>query len=74
MAKSRSQKKVDPEKSFPAPITTPRGRRHVALLIILAGLLVSNVYHSSMFQYAVSVLDDKSPSSSQWSNLPTTAR
>lgn len=75
MANRNKRKTTAPEKSFPAPITTPRGRRHVALLVILAGLTVSHIYHSSVFQSVVDVVEDGVPSSTPWNNeLPTLSR
>lgn len=72
MAKSKAssrRKQPEPARQFPASLTTPRGRRHYALIIILLGLGVSHVYHSDFFQSGVSTVREVVPNTSTyWSN------
>lgn len=68
MSNTKKRKKPEPSRQFPASLTTPRGRRHYALIIILVGLGVSHLYHSEFFQSSVSNVREVIPStSSNWS-------
>lgn len=48
---SKKSKKPDMDATATSPFTlsTPRGRRRVSLLVILAGLAISHLYHSDIF-------------------------
>ena len=64
----KRKKNPAPSRQFPASLTTPRGRRHYALIVILIGLGVSHLYHSDFFQNGVSSVREVIPSSSSnWS-------
>lgn len=64
----KRKKKQEPSRQFPASLTTPRGRRHYALIVILIGLGLSHLYHSDFFQSGVSSVREVIPSSSSnWS-------
>lgn len=65
---AKSRKKSQAPRQFPASITTPRGRRHYALIVILLGLGVSHLYHSELVQSGISTFSDVVPSTStHWS-------
>lgn len=69
---AKRKKQALPEKSFPAPLMTPRGRRHYALIVIIAGLVVSHGYHSDVFQSLRGEVRDGAPSVTQWTDkLPS---
>lgn len=62
------RKKSSPPRQFPASLTTPRGRRHYALIVIVIGLGVSHLYHSEVVQSGIANVREVVPSAStHWS-------